>query len=84
MAAVVIPVAFLAKDQIGCGLLKGEQTIMIALFGASLLIILTFGGAPIGAFMMIILLCVILRRAHDHRGMRPAGSLDDVHGSSRA
>jgi arabinofuranan 3-O-arabinosyltransferase len=75
MAAIVIPVAFLTKDQIGCGLLKGEQTIMIALFGASLLIVLTFGGAPIGAFMMIMLLSVILRRAHDHRGMQPAASL---------
>jgi arabinofuranan 3-O-arabinosyltransferase len=68
LAAIVIPVAFLAKDQIGFGLLRGEQTIMIALFGAGIAILLTFGGAPIGAFMMITLLCVILRR-----GLCPGG-----------
>ena len=36
LAAIAIPVAFLASDQIRCGLLRGEQTIMIALFGAIL------------------------------------------------
>jgi hypothetical protein len=63
MAAVVVPIAFLAKDQMECGLMRGEQTCMIALFGASVLILVSLGGAPIGAFLMATLLVVILRRA---------------------
>src|SRR5207244_1859738 len=62
MAAIVIPVAFLARDQLGYGLLPGEQTTMIALFAASLIILVTLGGAPIGALMLIALLGIILRR----------------------
>jgi len=63
MAAIVVPFAFLARDQLDYGLLPGEQTVMIALFGASLVILVSFGGAPIGALLMITLLSVILRRA---------------------
>jgi hypothetical protein len=63
MAAIVVPFAFLARDQLDYGLLPGEQTVMIALFGASLVILVSFGGAPIGALIMITLLSVILRRA---------------------
>ena len=72
MAALAIPIAFLVKDQIDYGMLKGEQTIMLALFGATVttLVILgdsadhvTFGGAPLGLFGAITLLAVTLRRA---------------------
>jgi len=72
MAALAIPVAFLVKDQIGYGMLRGEQTIMIALFGATvaMLVILgdsadhiTFGGVQLGPFVVTTLLAVILRRA---------------------
>ena len=72
MAALAIPVAFLVKDQIGFGMLKGEQTIMVALFGGAVttLVILgdsadhiTFGGVPLGPFLVITLLAAILRRA---------------------
>ena len=42
LAAIAVPVAFLAKDQIGYGLLRGEQTILLALFVASLCV---FPGA---------------------------------------
>jgi hypothetical protein len=75
MAALAIPVAFLAKDQIDCGMLKGEQTIMLALFGttAAALIVLgdsaehvTFGGVPLGLFVAITLAAVTLRRALYH------------------
>jgi hypothetical protein len=66
MAAIVVPIAFLAKDQMSYGLLPGEQTIMIGLFASSFVILLTFGGAPIGALMMIVLLGVILRRVGYH------------------
>jgi hypothetical protein len=72
MAALAIPVAFLAKDQIECGLLKGEPITMIALFGGTLaaLVVLgdaadhiTFGSVPLGPFVVITLLAMILRRA---------------------
>jgi hypothetical protein len=66
MAAIVVPVTFLAKDQMSYGLLKGEQTVTIGLFASSFVILLTFGGAPIGALMMIVLLGVILRRVGYH------------------
>jgi arabinofuranan 3-O-arabinosyltransferase len=62
MAVIAIPVAFLASDQIGGKLLRGEQTIMIALFGASLLIFLTLGKTPLGPLITLTLLGVILRR----------------------
>ena len=72
MAALAIPVAFLASDQIRCGLLRGEQTILIVLFGAILAALvvfqdrpggLTFGSIPLGPAVTITLLGVILRRA---------------------
>jgi arabinofuranan 3-O-arabinosyltransferase len=72
MAALAIPVAFLAKDQIGYGLLKGEQTIMIALFGTTLAAFVvfgdtadrvTFGSVPLGPFVEITAFALILRRA---------------------
>ena len=63
LAAIAIPVAFLASDQIRCGLLRGEQTTMIALFVASLAVIPTTGKAPVGAVILVALLCLILRRA---------------------
>jgi hypothetical protein len=63
LAAIAIPVAFLASDQIRCGLLRGEQTTMITLFVASLAIIPAAGKAPVGAIILVALLCLILRRA---------------------
>jgi arabinofuranan 3-O-arabinosyltransferase len=72
LAAIVVPAAFLARDQMRCGLLKGEQTIMIGLFGAVLAALVvfrdppdgvTFGGMPTGSVVMITLLGIILRRA---------------------
>jgi hypothetical protein len=77
MAALAIPVAFLVKDQIGFGMLRGEQTIMLALFGttvAALIVLgdsadhITFGGVPLGLFVAITLLAVTLRRACYHPG----------------
>jgi hypothetical protein len=72
MAAIAIPMAFLAKDQISCGLLRGEQTILIALFGACLAALVvfgdspyrtTFGSVPLGPVVVITLLGLTLRRA---------------------
>ncbi len=72
MAAIAIPIAFLASDQMRNGLLRGEQTIMVGLFGAILAVLFTFsakpvgptfGTVPVGAVATIALLGVILRRA---------------------
>jgi hypothetical protein len=72
MAAIVIPAAFLATDQLSRGLFRGEKTMWIILFGAPLAVLVTlgdnaggttFGGTPIGLFAAFMLFCVILRRA---------------------
>jgi hypothetical protein len=72
MAAIVIPASFLATDQLSRGLLQGEKTMWIVLFGAPLAVLvtlgdnaggLTFGGTPVCLFAAFILFCVILRRA---------------------
>jgi len=72
LAAIAIPVAFLAKDQLDRGLLKGEQTLMLALFGmtVSALVIFgdspyrtTFGSVPLGPVVVIAFLGLQLRRA---------------------
>jgi arabinofuranan 3-O-arabinosyltransferase len=72
MAAIVIPAAFLATDQLRRGLLGGEKTMWILLFGAPLAVLVTlgdnaggttFGGTPVCLFAAFMLFCVILRRA---------------------
>jgi arabinofuranan 3-O-arabinosyltransferase len=72
MAAIVIPAAFLATDQLRRGLLRGDQTIWIVLFGAPLIVLIilgdsvggpTFGGTPVSLLTVIALFGVILRRA---------------------
>lgn len=72
MAALVVPAAFLASDQLSRGLLYGEKTMWIVLFGAPLAALVTlgdnagqttFGGTPAGLLAGIALLAVILRRA---------------------
>ena len=73
MAAIVVPAAFLATDQLRRGLLRGDQTIWIIMFGAPLIVLITlgdnvggptFGGTPISLLTVIALFGVILRRAH--------------------
>jgi arabinofuranan 3-O-arabinosyltransferase len=63
MAAIAVPVAFLASDQINGKFMRGEQTILIALFVASFAVIPTSGAAPIGPLIILTLLGLILRRA---------------------
>ena len=72
MAAIAVPAAFLAKDQMRHGLLRGEQAILIGLFAASLSLLvafgdrpggITFGSTPIGPLAAITLLGMILRRS---------------------
>jgi arabinofuranan 3-O-arabinosyltransferase len=81
MAAIVIPAAFLANDQLNRGLLQGDKAIWIVLFGAPLAVLATFGdnvggttfgGAPVSLLAVIMLLAVILRRAI----VMPAGRLN--------
>jgi len=71
MAALMIPVAFLARDQITRGSLESESEIEVGLFAAALALLIifgdapgstTFGATPIGIFTAIVLLGVIPRR----------------------
>jgi arabinofuranan 3-O-arabinosyltransferase len=65
MAAIVIPIAFLAADQIRCGLLRGEQTALLALFAAGLAAIASLHHLPVVPLMVSSLIGLILRRAKD-------------------
>jgi len=67
LAAIAVPVAFLASDQISSGVLRGEPTAMIALFGVSVALLIALGSEPFGPILVIILLCVILRRIRFYR-----------------
>jgi arabinofuranan 3-O-arabinosyltransferase len=71
-AAIVIPAAFLASDQLSRGLLQGEKAMWIVLFGAPLAVLVTlgdnagggtFGGTPVCLLAEFMLFFVILRRA---------------------
>jgi arabinofuranan 3-O-arabinosyltransferase len=71
IAAIVIPAAFLASEQLKHGFLRGEKTMWIVLFGAPLTVLVTlgdnpgqttFGGTPVGLFAAVMLLCMVLRR----------------------
>ena len=72
MAAIAVPIAFLAKDQMRSGLLRGEQTILLGLFCAVLALLVIFRDPPdgvpfgslpgIGPAVLVTLLIVILRR----------------------
>lgn len=63
LAALAIPLAFLAADQMRCGLARGEQTTLLALFGLTLAILFCFGGnVPLGPLIAVVLLGLVLRR----------------------
>jgi hypothetical protein len=71
LAALAIPVAFLARDQMRCGLLRGEQTILLGLFCAVLALLIalvdprvgvTFGSLPVGLAPLVGLFYITLRR----------------------
>jgi hypothetical protein len=73
LALFAIPVAFLAKDQIERGLLRGEQTALIALAGVGLasLLIGLWRFSP-GPFLAITLFGLVLRRVvYDVRAFAP-------------
>jgi Glycosyltransferase family 87 len=70
-AAIVIPAAFLASDQLRRGLLPGDKAVWIVLFGAPLALLVTLGdnahgptfsNTPVSLLTMIGLLAAILRR----------------------
>jgi hypothetical protein len=72
MAALVIPAAFLATDQLDRALLPGDKLFWIGLFGVPLALLVTlgdnaagptFGGVPVGLAAAIALFAAILRRA---------------------
>jgi hypothetical protein len=72
MAALAIPAAFLAADQLARGLLPGDKTVWIGLFGVPLALLVTlgdnaggptFGGVPAGLAAALGLSAAIFRRA---------------------
>jgi hypothetical protein len=74
MAAIVIPIAFLAADQIRYGPLKGEQTTLLLLFVAGLAAIASIHLLPVVPLMVIALIGLILRRVNGtvgHAVVRP-------------
>jgi hypothetical protein len=71
LAALAIPVAFLARDQMRCGLLRGEQAILLGLFCAVLALLValvdprvgvTFGSLPVGLAPLVGLFYITSRR----------------------
>ncbi|MGH7090457.1 MAG: hypothetical protein ACREFQ_16295, partial [Stellaceae bacterium] len=76
LAAIVIPAAFLADDQLRHGLLPGDRTVWILLFGVPLALLVTLGdnahgptfsSTPIGVLTSIALFAAVLRRAASPR-----------------
>ncbi len=72
LAALTIPAAFLAADQLERGLLPSEKAVWIVLFGLPLALLVTlgdsaqgptFGGVPVGLFCGVLVLAAALRRA---------------------
>jgi alpha-1,2-mannosyltransferase len=71
-AANAIPVAFLASDQMRSGWLKGEQTILLVLFCATLALLaifrdppdsIPFGSLPgVGPALLMVLFALTVRR----------------------
>ena len=71
LATLAIPVAFLAQDQLRHGLLRGEQTTLLLLFGGVVAALLAFnhpiygigfGSLPLGPVIVIALVVLIVRR----------------------
>jgi hypothetical protein len=71
VAAIVVPAAFLATDQLRRGLLRGDKTIWLILFGAPLAVLVTlgddaggptFGGTPVSLLAVTVLFGMIMRR----------------------
>jgi hypothetical protein len=89
MAALMIPAAFLARDQIAIGWTKGEVVVVGGLFVTALALLVvfgdapngvTFGGMPIGTSAAVVLAGVILRRIAQY-AERPgilAGALPNI------
>jgi hypothetical protein len=72
MAALAVPVAFLARDQLRNGLLRREQATLLALFGIADAAFgafwinqekLDFGMMPLGPIALITVIVLIVRRA---------------------
>jgi arabinofuranan 3-O-arabinosyltransferase len=65
-SVIVIPIAFLAADLMRCGLLRGEQRILMALFGLAFVDVVCEGVLPLGPLIMFALVGIILHRIlHD-------------------
>jgi hypothetical protein len=79
LAAIAIPVAFLAEDQLRYGFLRGEQTALLVLFGLALAVMVVFWGTlALGPLIVTALLVLVLRRiswpAAERSAYSPSGS----------
>jgi Glycosyltransferase family 87 len=82
LTVLAIPIAFLAKDQIGPGLLRGEQMILLALFGLAFAILCRGGDLPLGPVITITLFGLILRRVlRDRTTPEPGSGVRSIHRS---
>ena len=64
LIVIAIPIAFLAQDQIERGVLRGEQTMLLTLFGMAFAILVCGGGPPFGPLMVLALIGLALRRCY--------------------
>jgi arabinofuranan 3-O-arabinosyltransferase len=69
-AALAIPVAFLAKDQIASGSLKGEQAVLVWICFGLVVIVLPINVPPLGPAMVAALIVLIVRRMIWHAQRR--------------
>ena len=82
LTVLAIPIAFLVRDQIGCGLLRGEQIILLALFGLAFAILCHGGGLPLGPVITTTLIGLILRRVlRDRTTPEPGSGVRSIHRS---
>ena len=62
VAALAISAAVLATNHIRHGLLRGEETILLAAFALAFVEIPAAGRLPVGAVILAALMCLIVRR----------------------
>ena len=77
LSVIVIPIAFLAEDQMRCGFLRSEPAIMAALFGMAFAHVVCEGGLPLGPVITFALVGVIINRVLTTAGAGQFQSVPD-------
>jgi arabinofuranan 3-O-arabinosyltransferase len=82
LTVLAIPIAFLVKDQTDCGLLRGEQMILLALFSLAFAILCHGGDLPLGPVITTTLIGLILCRVlRDRTTPEPGSGVRSIHQS---